>query len=322
LFAKKRQIPIRIEQNEALIRNLSDQHSKIPIIEQDLKKRKAGYNGEKSIDYHLSFLDSQKYMIFNDLKLPMTPHHFQIDSLLFTPFYTLILEIKNITGTLTIDSEFNQLTREYNGVVTGFSDPITQANRQKLFLQKFFYNHNLVLPPVEFLVVISNPSTILKMAPGQKLAAPHNKIIHAQNLISEISKLNTLYTEEQATNKDLKKIRKVLLNKHTTSFTNVLKAYGINEEELLYLVRCEVCTNQMERVFAGWHCPSCKFTSSTAHMRVIEDYFLLNKPFITNRELRIFLNVSSPRTAHLLLNSSNLKIQGSGKSTTYHKEFS
>ncbi|MGR3766571.1 nuclease-related domain-containing protein [Rossellomorea sp. NS-SX7] len=188
MFAKKRKIPIRIEQNEALIRNLSDQHSKIPIIEQDLKRRNAGYNGEKSIDYHLSFLDSKKYMIFNDLKLPLTPHHFQIDSLLFTPFYTLILEIKNISGTLTIDSEFNQLTRTYNGIDTGFSDPITQANRQKLFLQRFFYEHNLVLPPIEYLVVISNPSTIIKMAPGQRLLTTYNKIIHAQNLISEISK--------------------------------------------------------------------------------------------------------------------------------------
>ncbi|NQD66467.1 NERD domain-containing protein [Bacillus haikouensis] len=68
--------------------------------------------------------------------------------LLFTPSYTLLLEIKDISGTLTLDSEFNQLTKNYNGIVTGFSDPITQANRQKLFLQRFFYDHQLVLPPI------------------------------------------------------------------------------------------------------------------------------------------------------------------------------
>jgi Nuclease-related domain len=322
LFAKERKIPIRIEQNEALIRNLNRHHSKIPLIEQDLKKRKAGYNGEKSIDYHLSFLDSQKYMIFNDLKLPMTPHHFQIDSLLFTPFYTLILEIKNISGILTIDSEFNQLTRNYNGIETGFSDPITQVNRLKLFLQRFFYEHNLVLPPIEFLVVISNPSTILKMAPGQQLLTPYNKIIHAQNLISEISNLNSSYNELAATKKDLRKIKRVLLAQHDTSMTSVLKTFGIEEHEIINGVNCENCASIMTRKFGCWHCPECNLSSKKAHEQKIEDYFLLFKPFITNRELRIFLNVSSPRTAHLLLNSSNLKIQGSGKSTTYHKEFS
>jgi Nuclease-related domain len=321
LFAKERAKPIRIEQNEALIRNLVDSHTKIPLIEQDLKKRRAGFNGEKSVDYHLSFLNSKKYMIFNDLKIPLTPHHFQIDSLLFTPFYTLILEIKNISGTLTIDSEFNQLTKNYNGVVTGFSDPITQANRQKLFLQRFFYDHHLVLPPIKFLVVISNPSTILKMAPGQKLLSPYDKIIHAQNLISEISKLNTLYTEEKATKKDLKRIKKVLLNKNDTGFTSVLDTYGINETEILKGVKCEKCSGKMERFFGCWNCTKCNFTSKTAHVRTIEDYFLLFKPSVTNRELRAFLDIKSPKTANQLLNSLNLKVTGSSKGTTYHKEF-
>jgi Nuclease-related domain len=321
LFTKEREIPIKIQQNEALLRNLNRNHLKIPLIEQDLKKRRAGYNGEKSVDYHLSFLDDKKYMIFNDLRLPLTPHHFQIDSLLFTSFYTLILEIKNISGTLTIDSEFNQLTRNYNGIETGFSDPITQANRQKLFLQRFFYEHNLVLPPVEFLVVISNPSTILKMAPGQRLLTPYNKIIHSQNLISVISKLNSVYTEMKATKKDLRKIKKVLVNKHEVSLTSGLRTFGIEEGEIINGVKCEGCSAVMSRNFGCWHCPGCNFSSKTAHVRAIEDYFLLFKPFITNRELRSFLNISSPRTTTVLLNSLNLKVTGSSKGTTYHKEF-
>jgi hypothetical protein len=320
LFAKARVLPLKLEQNEALLRNLDDNHLKVPVIEQDLKKRKAGFNGEKSVDYHLSFLDHKKYMIFNDLKLPLAPHHFQIDSLLFTPSYTLLLEIKNISGTLTIDSEFNQLTKNYNGIVTGFSNPITQANRQKLFLQRFFF-HQLVLPPIKFLVVISNPSTILKMATGQKLLSPYDKIIHAQNLISKISKLNTLYTEEKATKKDLKKIIKVLLNKHDTGFTSILDKYGIKETEILKGVKCGICAGKMERFFGCWHCTECKFTSKTAHVRAIEDYFLLFKPFITNRELRTFLDIKSPNTANQLLNSLDLKVIGSAKGTTYHKEF-
>jgi Nuclease-related domain len=321
LFAKDRVKPIKIDQNEALLRGLVDNHPKIPLIEQDLKKRKAGFNGEKAVDYQLSFLTDKKYMIFNDLKLPLTPHHFQIDSLLFTPYYTLILEIKNISGTLTIDSEFNQLTKNYNGVETGFSDPIMQAQRQKLFLQRFFYNHNLVIPPIEYLVVIGNPNTILRMGKGQTLHPPYDKIIHAQNLIREISKLNALYTEEKTNKKELRKIKKVLLNKHDTKFTSILNTYGIQENELIRGVRCEICSEKMERGYGTWFCAKCKFASKSAHEQKIEDYFLLVKPFITNKELRYYLDLDSRKTAHTLLNSLNLKTTGSTKGTIYHKEF-
>jgi hypothetical protein len=321
LFAKGRVKPMKLEQNEALLRNLNDCHLKIPLIEQELKKRKAGFNGERAVDYQLSFLTDKKYMIFNDLKLPLTPHHFQVDSLLFTPCYTLILEIKNISGTLTIDSEFNQLTKEYNGAVTGFSDPITQARRQKLFLQRFFYDNNLIIPPIEYFVVISNPNTILRMGKGQTLQAPYNKIIHAQNLISEISKLNSLYTEEKFNKKEFRRIKKVLLTKHDTSYSSILNTYGINENELLRGVFCELCRRKMERVYGTWFCKGCKVCSKTAHERKVEDYFLLIKPRITNKELRYFLELESRKTSEIILNSLNLKTTGSTKGTIYHKEF-
>lgn len=68
-------------------------------------------------------------MIFNDLKLPLAPDYFQIDTLLVTPYYSLPIEVKNISGTLTIDPEFNQLSKRFNGIETGYPDPITQAKR-------------------------------------------------------------------------------------------------------------------------------------------------------------------------------------------------
>jgi Nuclease-related domain len=321
LFAKDRVKPVKIDQNEALLRGLVDSHPKIPLIEQDLKKRKAGFNGEKAVDYQLSFLTDKKYMIFNDLKLPLTPHHFQIDSLLFTPHYTLILEIKNISGTLTIDSEFNQLTKNYNGTETGFLDPIMQAQRQKLFLQRFFYDHNLIIPPIEYLVVISNPNTILKMANRQTLQPPYDKIIHAQNLIREISKLNSIYTDEKVNKKELRKIKKVLLNKHDTTFTSILNTYGIKEDEIQRGVYCEICSEKMERVYGTWSCSSCKVSSKRAHEQKIDDYFLLIRPFITNKELRKFLDLESRKTAEKILNSLNLKTTGTTKGTIYHKQF-
>jgi hypothetical protein len=321
LFARERVIPLKIKQIEALLRNLRQNHFKEPLIQQDLKKRIAGFNGEKAVDYHLSFLTDKRYLIFNDLRLPLTPHFFQIDSLIVTPFYCLILEIKNISGTLMIDPEFNQLTKHYNGIETGFTDPISQAQRQKLFLQRFFYDNKLVKPPIVFLVVISNPNTILKMAKGQTLSPPYTKIIHAQNLISEISKLNNLYTNEIASKKDISKIKRCLLNSHEPGYTNILNQYGIDGAELFKGVQCESCLGKMERIPRIWYCDRCKFTSYHSHKQAIEDYFLLVKPFITNKELRDLLGIQSSKTARILLNSLNLKTTGSTKGTVYHKDF-
>jgi hypothetical protein len=317
---KKRKFPHKLLQTEALLTRLQPlDHPKRSLIEQDLKKRKAGYAGELSVDYHLSFLTDKKYMIFSDLCLPMEPHHFQIDSLLVTPYYSLPIEIKNISGILTIDPEFNQLSKQFNGIETGYPDPITQVNRQKLLLQKWFLNNKLPCPPIEFLVVFSHPSTILKMTPGHKRIPPYDRMIHAQNIVREISKLNTQYTREVI---DLKKVKRLMLNQHQTPYTSILDSYQLTESDIIKGVLCEKCSQIMMRIWGAWLCPGCSHLSKTAHIKAMEEYFLLIKPTITNQELRNFLNLSSPRTATLILQALNLNKEGSTKGTVYTNIFS
>lgn len=316
---KERKPPHKLLQTEALLTRLQPpDHPKRQLIEQDLKKRKAGYKGELTVDYHLSFLTDKKYMIFNDLRLPMKPDHFQIDSLLVTPHYSLPIEIKNISGILTMDPEFNQLSKQFNGIETGYPDPITQANRQKFLLQKWFLNNKLPCPPVEFLVVFSNPSTILKMAPGHKRIPPYDKMIHAQNIVREISRLNMQYTREVI---DLKKVKRLLLNQHRPKYSSILTNYQLPESDIIKGVQCEKCSQIMIRKTGTWLCPNCHHLSKTAHLRAIQDYFLLIKPTITNQELRNFLNLSSQRSATLILQSLNLQTTGSTKGTVYTKIF-
>ncbi|MGG4167023.1 nuclease-related domain-containing protein [Rossellomorea vietnamensis] len=316
---KERKPPLKLLQTESLLNRLKPiEHPKRPLIEQDFKKRKAGYYGEKTVDFHLSFLSDKKYLIFNDLRLPIAATHFQMDSVLVTTYYTLPIEIKNISGTLTIDPEFNQLSKQFNGIETGYPDPIAQATRQKLFMQKWFHNNKLPCPPVEFLVVFSNPSTILKMAPGHPRVPPYDKMIHAQNIVREISKFNTQYTREVI---NLKKVKRLFLNQHQTNHSSILTTYQLSKTDIIKGVQCEICRGIMVRKTGIWFCPHCNHLSKTAHLQAIEDYFLLIKPTITNRELRDFLQLSSVRTATLILQSLNLKKTGSTKGSVYIKSF-
>jgi hypothetical protein len=69
MIKKPREIPLTIRKLEALLRRTEDKNEKRPLIQQDYAKRLAGYKGERSMNYHLSVLDSKKYHIFHDLRL-------------------------------------------------------------------------------------------------------------------------------------------------------------------------------------------------------------------------------------------------------------
>ena len=62
----------------------------------------AGYYGEKSLDYHLSSLNQEKFDIYPGLRLSIRSQYFQIDSLVITTRFLLIIEIKNLKGELGI----------------------------------------------------------------------------------------------------------------------------------------------------------------------------------------------------------------------------
>lgn len=105
------------------------------------------------------------------------------------------MEVNHIKGILYFDRKFNQLLRiDDSSKETGFPDPILQVNRQKSQLQYFLRKHNLPNVPVIPLVIISYPSTIIKVTPDHKDVS--QVVIHSGALpykdrkyILEISKL-------------------------------------------------------------------------------------------------------------------------------------
>ncbi|WP_397541172.1 nuclease-related domain-containing protein [Rossellomorea aquimaris] len=60
----------------------------------------AGYHGECKVDRQLSTIDDEHMLVHNDLCIPMGESFFQIDTLIFTRNFILILEIKNIAGSM------------------------------------------------------------------------------------------------------------------------------------------------------------------------------------------------------------------------------
>lgn len=83
----ERTFPFSAQCEESLLSRIPKTHKKRGVIEDSLEKARAGFRGEENLDYHLSFLPSKNYQIFNDLRLIHENKAFQIDAFIFWHHY-------------------------------------------------------------------------------------------------------------------------------------------------------------------------------------------------------------------------------------------
>jgi hypothetical protein len=317
LILKERKIPLINLKLDALLRRLPKDYPKRQKIEEDFAKKNAGYRGEEKVDYYLKDLPN-KFRIIHDLRLPRKSgdSYFQMDTLIVSPYFFLILEIKNFFGTLYFDPLFRQMIRTKDGNEEGFLNPIIQVNSQKEHLQAWMDHLKFPSLPVIPLVVVSNPSTILKTSSTYKEAL--QTVILADTLPTKIKEHEKLFSLERLSNKELRKITRALIHSHTPLEKDVLQSYQIPRSDLLTGVQCPHCFSlPMERFQGKWICSHCTYKSKNAHIQAIQDYALLIDTFITNREAREFLHLSSNSIAGKLLKAMKLESTGSYKDRKY-----
>ncbi|MFD1737665.1 nuclease-related domain-containing protein [Bacillus salitolerans] len=320
MIIKNHEKSIRLLITEALQRRLPPWHPKLAEIKEDWNKQMAGYRGEQALDYHLSILDSDEFYILYDLRLPCGDYYFQIDTLLIHPSFILIIEVKNMKGSLLFHTSFNQLIRTLNDQEEGFKNPIAQVKRQTLQLQKWLNNHHISLP-IYSVVVISNPNGIIKADQTANIHQLRKQVIHLESLTEHIYTLANKTNSNATDKKSLKRLCKQLLKSHTPLETNIELLYQLTPDLILNGVQCPQCSSApMKRINANWFCPSCKLTSKQAHIQAIQDYFLLVSPTITTREAAIFLQVSTV-LACKLLKGMNLHSTGRTKNFVFLSPF-
>ncbi|WP_456277372.1 nuclease-related domain-containing protein [Bacillus sp. AK128] len=321
MIIKKRSEPVRLLANEALLRRLSADFPRRSEIEEDYRRRKAGYRGEQALDYHLNMIQDPHFYILQDLRLPIYHSFFQIDTLILTPHYALVIEVKNMAGTLLFDTTFNQMIRTFNDKQEGFTDPISQVKRQSEHLETFLKTISYSLP-IKSLVIISNPSTIIKTEDKATARIIQKQVIHVHRLLTYIKEL-TPSSSPLLDTKSLKKLAKLLVKSHTPPLQFDMKeAYDVVPIQLAKGVQCPHCEFiPMNRVSTRWSCPSCMETSKTAHIQAIQDYFLLHSPTITSSEAENFLKITSLDLSYRLLSNMDLTYSGKTKGRVYHSPF-
>lgn len=260
---------------------------KKPDILSDRAKFNAGFNGEKSLDYHLTDLPQENYYIFHDLRLPRDKTknlYFQLDSLIITPHYCLIIEVKNLIGNLYFDHQFNQVIRTRNGIEEAFPDPIIQVEYQASCFKEWLSSHKIAGIPIFYLVVITNIHSVIKISPSYKKSL--NKIVRGKDLIRTIHRLTKNYTHRYLSQKDIKKLSKLLIKNHKQINIDILKQYEIRKEDIATGVICPYCGKlPLKREMRHWLCLACSNKNAEAHIKAIYDYALLINSQVKNEEL-------------------------------------
>ena len=301
-----------------ILSRLTLDYPKRPALESELGRRTAGYWGEQSVHSILSILPKNEYFIFHDLRLPGKPHPFQIDLLILSSYFFLILEVKNMAGELFFDDTFKQIIRTLNDQNDAFDDPVLQVKLQRRKLLEWLSMKQFPTVPIEILVVSANSKAVLR-AENKDLS---KIIVRKNSLVFKIEELIQRHRHESMSKKELKKVANALIKAHTPHIPKLLEYYKISPDDLATGVRCPKCgAIPMTRKCGKWLCCHCSYSARDAHLMALRDYALLIKPTITNRELRKFLHIESDSVALKILRSSHLPYTGSTKNRVYHLEW-
>jgi hypothetical protein len=305
----------RMKKFEILLKRLPMNHPKWPYLDGKYKRLLAGFEGEKSIDFYLDVLDDSKYFIFHGLRILYKKYYFQMDTLILSSKFVLIVEMKNIPGEITFD-KFGQAIYKKNGKNRRYKNPVAQARLQAIKLKKWLEDHHFYDIPIHYLFVNGNGNAKL-ISDNEQM---NRNMCNSEFLYDKLEQIIDFYKDEKLDKKEIKKLSRLLLANHTPDDRDILQTFNISPNEIPPGVECTKCQFiPMIYKKGNWHCPNCKEKSKFAHIKTINDYFLLVKPTFTNSEIRQFLRIESADVMQKILSQMNLPFTGNFKDRVYHK---
>ncbi|MGM7700843.1 nuclease-related domain-containing protein [Pseudalkalibacillus sp. Hm43] len=277
-----------------------------------LNNLEAGFYGEEQVAYQLRYLPKGKFKILHNIRLSYQNLHFQIDFLLLSPHFHLILEVKNIIGELDYDPVFQQLVwTKIDGTRMGLGNPISQAQLQKRQFTNWLKKYNLPIAPIYYLSVMSNPKTILKTSPNHQGIS--KLIIHKHSLLQRIENLLIGQTNESISKNDVTKIARKIKKKNEPLFLDVLSKYNFTKRDMQGGVQCLQCKTlpiPKKENRTIWNCPACGIVPHHSYESAITDFVLLYTRHFSNKELREFLGLTSASTVYKLLKKMDIQTVG------------
>ena len=315
MIIKKRGIDHHLEGLQALFKRLPESHPLKDTIDKKIGMKIAGIRGESKlvkVFENYTFLD--EIYILHDLSFYSTGRA-QIDCLVITPNFALILEVKNIAGEMSFLMGTGQISRVLdNGQIDHFESPMVQIDRNSDLLFDLFRLKDIHMP-ILGAVVLSNSTQKVNVQPNQY---PVLFLGEIPSFIKRQIKNQTVIEPNQA-----KIIAEMLVNEHRPfNPFPICDRWHVDTACLKKGVFCTKCSDgMMKRRFRTWICEACFQRDPYAHIQAIKEWFMLVGGQITNKECREFLGVQSHQLVSRLLKEMNLIIEGKGNRTTYKMGF-
>jgi hypothetical protein len=309
LILKERSKPLEIFALESLLQRISSDHPQYPLWNEKLRRITAGYQGEKRIDsLWLEIPIDYPHYFIHDLFIQKPYSSHQIDTILITSRYILVLEIKSISGLLNFDSQLRQFYRtNKNGSIDGMNNPDDQIRRHEKWVEHFLLGQHFSIPVIGA-IVFTYPSSVIQSRPGQRI------IIQSSGLPYLLDQLRDRSPKDLITEKKTLKLAKQIAELHSLKLPSSINL----PTDIMKGVLCPVCPRQkLHYKSRKWRCNKCLHTDSSAHFQALGQYRVLFAPTITNSEFREFTGITSISIASKLLKKSVMPYQGSFKNRVY-----
>ncbi|WP_185907829.1 nuclease-related domain-containing protein [Psychrobacillus soli] len=313
MIIKKYSASLYVEALHALYKRMPKNDLKFSKIQEEYYQKVAGNIGEEAVMKVIEQLDlPYKFYAFHNILL-YSETLFQMDILIITQYYALILEVKNIKGEITFTDQ--QMIRTLATNEThAFDNPFLQSEDYQSQLKRLFQANHISLP-IFSAVAFAFSSSIIKDPPKNKTIVfrrgikPYIRNIPANACILTDAQLESL---------------KYFLLKESIDFQPfpLTNHFGIDPNSLRKGVECVHCgLIGMKKVIRNWYCPRCRSSHRHAHEAALRDYFLVYKSTISNQECQQFLQLNNKYEATKILNNPMLIKTGQSRSRKYSMKF-
>lgn len=311
MIIKRKSLPLKLIGIEALAKRLPGQHPVAETVGQDVRKIRAGENGERILEsIFMKYSFPFEHYILHDLHLQSTGK-FQIDALFISRQGAVILEVKNIAGRIEFPKDQNQLTRVLDsGQVDSFECPSVQLERNMMLLNDWFYANGYSIP-VKGAVVFPRPQQNFEnVRKDLTLLFPYEIPVFLRKNEETSSSLDSQTLKAVA--------KKLSYSSREYNPFPLTKNYNVRPSELLTGVLCEKCgVFGMHAVYNGWGCRKCGHVDKHAHIQAVIDYCMLINLQLTNGEIRNFLRTNSKDKVLRILKQMDLPFTGEKRGVTY-----
>ncbi|MDZ5711273.1 nuclease-related domain-containing protein [Jeotgalibacillus haloalkalitolerans] len=314
MIIKQREMPKHIKTLQCIARRMPDFHPKKPLVAEELYKQIAGYQGEKSSDYYISYLEPAPLVLYN-IRLRNGDFHFQIDTILIFNKAIFILEVKNLAGIIEIRSSYDQVLKTTNDQTSAQKSFHTQVKLQKEHLERWVRrNFNMKMPIIP-LIIMSNPRSILKAESPELLGNVHPASSIPFAIYHELDKLPS----KKHSSKHIMALAELMAASQEELEVDWFERFDFNLKTLLTGMSCPSCEQfAIVQSSMKWSCKNCSLSGFQIVESAIEEAFLLMGEGIRSKELRRFLGGLSAQKMNRIARKAKLYKTGLTKGTKYH----